>query len=161
MAAKAFTIDTQNSKASFEVKKLGLLTIKGSITDFTGEVMFDKDALDKSSFNVCVGPSTIDTGNAKRDEHLKSQDFFHVNKHPKICFHSNSIQSYSQGYQAIGELSILGVRKEVSIPFSLDENVFKGQFSLRRLDFNLGKKFPAFIVGKSIKVSIHCKIKNI
>lgn len=160
MAPNALTIDTQSAKVLFEVKKLGLLKIKGSITDFTGEVRFEEDALDKANFDVCVSPSTIDTGNAKRDEHLKSQDFFHVNKHPKICFQSTFIESNSKGYQAIGILSMVGVSKEVSIPFSLENEVFKGKFSLNRSDFNLGEKFPAFIVGKSIQISITCKIAN-
>ncbi|HKL03242.1 MAG TPA: YceI family protein [Cryomorphaceae bacterium] len=160
MAPNTLSIDTKNSKASFDVKKLGLFTIKGSITDFTGEVHFDKDALDKSNFKVCVSPSTIDTGISKRDEHLKSQDFFHVNKHPKICFQSTSIQSNHKGYRAIGILSILGTTKEVNILFSLGSDALHGKLTLNRSNFNLGKKFPAFIVGKTIHISIKCTIAN-
>ena len=160
MASKALTIDTQSAKVSFVVKKLGLLKIKGSITDFTGEVRFEKDALDKANFDVCVSPSTIDTGNVKRDEHLRSEVFFHVNKHPQICFQSTSIQANSKGYQAIGKLTMVGVSKDVSIPFSLRGDVFKGEFSLNRSDFSLGNKFPAFIVGKTIHIYIECKITN-
>jgi polyisoprenoid-binding protein YceI len=160
MAQNTLNIDTQNSEVAFEVKKLGLLTIKGSIAGFTGEVNFDETALGKANFNVCVSPSTIFTGNTKRDEHLRSQDFFYVNKHPQICFKSASIQSNTNGYQAVGKLSMLGVSKEVSIPFSLDSNTFQGDLTINRSDFNLGKKFPAFIVGKTIHISIKGKIKE-
>ena len=159
MASKSWTIENQNARVSFSVKKLGLITIRGNITDFTGEVAFDKDAIEQSRFTVCVSPSTIHTGNGKRDEHLKSKDFFHVNEHPKICFESTTVKKANDNYQAIGQLSILGVTREVSIPFSFVGGVIKGEFALNRLDYNLGEKFPAFIVGKTIQISINCKIK--
>jgi polyisoprenoid-binding protein YceI len=160
MTSESLTIDTANSEVAFAVKKLGFLTIEGTLTDFTGEIAFNKDALDEATFTVSIGASTIDTSNAKRDEHLKSKDFFHVNEHPKIHFQSTSIKSSAKGYQAIGKLSILGHSKEVSIPFSFEQGAFRGEFSLNRLDYKLGEKFPAFIVGKNIKISINCKIKN-
>jgi len=158
MASKPRTIDSSNSAVSFKVKKLGLLTIKGTITDFTGDVAFSKDALEDASFHVCVSPSTIDTGNVKRDEHLKSKDFFFVKEHPKICFQTTSIQAVNNGYKANGKLTIAEVSREISIPFSLSDGVFAGQFAINRMDFSLGKKFPAFIVGKTIQISIRCKI---
>jgi polyisoprenoid-binding protein YceI len=160
MTAESLNIDNAVSEVAFTVKKLGFLTIKGTFSDFTGEVTFQKDALDQANFNVSVGASTINTGNEKRDEHLKSKDFFHVNEYPKIHFQSTSIKSDAKGYQSIGKLSMLGVSREVSIPFSYNEGKFKGQFSLNRLDYTLGKKFPAFFVGKTIQISINCKIKN-
>lgn len=160
MATKSFTIDPQNSVVTFQVQKLGVFTIKGNIKGFTGDVSFSKDALVDASFNVCVRPATIDTGNSRRDEHLKSQDFFDVNNQPKICFQSTSIESISGGFMAIGELSMPGVAKETSIPFSFSDGVFAGKFTLNRLDYNLGKKFPAFLVGKTIQIRINCKIKH-
>jgi len=160
MATNVLDIDTQNAEVSFKVKKLGLITIKGSIAGFTGEISFDEGALDKSHFNVCVSPSTINTGNTKRDEHLKSRDFFYVNKHPNICFESTTVRSNAQGHQAVGKLSMLGFSKEISIPFSSDSGSFQGEFGLNRSDFNLGNKFPAFIVGKTIHISISFKVKK-
>jgi len=160
MALNASTIDTQNAKLSFEVKKLGILTIKGKITDLNGEVAFGKDSLEDAHFNVCISAVTIDTGNPKRDEHLKSKDFFYVNEHPKICFQSTSVKRIDDHYQAFGKLTMLGITNSVTIPFSFINGVFTGQFVLNRSDFNLGKKFPTFIVGKNIKISIDCKIKN-
>jgi polyisoprenoid-binding protein YceI len=112
-----------------------------------------------AKLNVCVSPATINTGNPKRDEHLKSQDFFHVDEHPQICFQSTSVKSDKNGYRVNGKLMMLGVTKEISIPLSFSEDVFSGSFSLNRLEYNLGKKFPAFFVGKTIEISIKCKIK--
>ncbi|WP_162342890.1 YceI family protein [Cyclobacterium salsum] len=159
MASKSLIIDHSSSEVSFQVKKLGIFTIKGRIEGFTGKVSFSKEALKDAHFDVCVSPSSINTGNAKRDEHLKSKDFFYVNEHPNICFQSTSTQATVSGYEAVGTLSILGITKKVSIPFSFSEGIFVGQFSINRLDFKLGEKFPALIVGKTIHITINCKIK--
>lgn len=102
MAKDKIEIDSPNSTVSFSVKKLGLLTVKGQISDFDGEIEFDKEDLDSSSFNVSIGASTIDTGNQKRDEHLKSKDFFFVKEHPKISFISTSIVEKEGKYQVKG-----------------------------------------------------------
>ena len=158
MASNVLTIDPHISKISFSVKKLGFLTISGTMADFTGEVSFPKEDLADANFNVCVSPSTIDTGTAKRDEHLKSKDFFFVNEYPKICFQSTYVNSDAGGYKAIGDLTILGVTREVSIPFIFSDDFFVGQFAVNRSDFKLGEKFPAFIVGKTIQITIKCKI---
>lgn len=107
MAIKSLIIDTSSSEVSFQVKKLGIFTINGSINGFTGDVYFSEEAFTDANFNVCVSPSSINTGNAKRDEHLKSKDFFFVNEHPKICFRSTSIQSKGNGYEAAGNLTLL------------------------------------------------------
>jgi len=159
MSSDVLIIDSQHSKVLFEVKKLGFLTIRGSLSDFTGEITFNKDTLKQANFSVGISPETIDTGSAKRDEHLKSQDFFHIKKYPEISFQSTSVKSDKNGYQAIGNLSMLGTTKEISIPFSISDREYIGNFKLNRLDYSLGKKFPAFIVGKEIQISIKCNIK--
>ena len=159
MAKDKIEIDSPNSTVSFSVKKLGLLTVKGQISDLDGEIEFDKEDLDSSSFNVSIGASTIDTGNQKRDEHLKSKDFFFVKEHPKISFISTSIVEKEGKYQVKGNLTMLETTKEVSIPFTFINKVFSGEFSLNRKDYKLGAKFPALIVAKTIQISINCKIK--
>lgn len=159
MAKDKLEIDTTNSVVSFRVKKLGLITVKGRLSDFDGEIEFNQEALSRSFFNVSIGSSTVDTGNQKRDEHLKSKDFFYVKEHPKISFKSTSIEGIEGKYQAIGELTILETTKKVSIPFTFNNNVFSGTFFLQRKDYGLGAKFPALVVAKTIEISINCKIK--
>ena len=156
MTSTSMTINVQKSKVTFEIKKLGILTVKSTINDFTGQIFFDKNALADLAFNVCVNPITIDTGNIRRDKHLRSKDFFHVHEHPAICFRSTSLQSDENGYRAIGDLSMLGVTNEISIPFSFSGGIFSGTFTLNRLEYGLGIKFPAFIVRKTISISINC-----
>jgi len=159
MTLKTLEIDTSQSKVSFHIKKLGFLTIKGALADFQGNIAFDDNDLENSKLDVSVGVITIDTGNAKRDEHLKSNDFFYVKEFPKIKFQSTKIRKEKDQFLAIGQLTILNKTNEVSIPFSYKNKSLKGNFSLNRLDYDLGKKFPTFIVGKTVQISVNTKIK--
>lgn len=159
MVSETLKIDTLTSKVQFSTKKLGFLTVRGTLSDFSGRISFDKDDVDNSLFEICVSAVTISTDNPKRDEHLKNEDFFFVKNHPSICFKSTSVQKENGNYIAVGKLTILETTKEVSIPFTFNKDIFSGQFSINRFDYDLGKKFPAFVVGKTIQISINCKIK--
>ncbi|MEN0006425.1 MAG: YceI family protein [Bacteroidota bacterium] len=158
MTAKLWKVDTSNSEASFSIKKLGLLTINGTLSSLTGAIHFSEDDLGASAFDVCVSTNTIDTGSAKRDEHLKNADFFAVEQYPTICFKSTAIEKTATGYQATGNLIMLGTTKEISIPFTFQQGTFTGSFSINRMDYQLGSKFPAFIVGKTVQITIACKV---
>ena len=118
MVSLKTTIDTSQSQVSFHIKKLGFLNIKGSIDDFQGNISFNENDIENSNLNVSISPVTIDTGNAKRDEHLKSKDFFNVKENPKISFQSTKIIKEKEQFLAIGQLTILTKTNEVSIPFS-------------------------------------------
>lgn len=155
---KVLKIDANASTANFSVKKIGILTVKGSLSDLNGTIIFDENDLNNASFDVSANTATINTGNEKRDEHLKSEDFFFVKNYPSIRFKSTSIKKENDTYQAIGNLTILETKKEVSIPFTFENNVFSGSLSLNRLDYNLGKKFPTFFIGNHIQILINCKI---
>jgi polyisoprenoid-binding protein YceI len=159
MAAQAPVIDSSNSKVSFSLKKLGFLNIQGSVGNLEGSIIFDENNFEKSNFDVSVSAQTIDTKNAKRDEHLKNKDFFSAEEFPKIHFQSTEIRRLNNHFIAVGKLSLLHKTNEVSIPFTFENKTLKGDFSLQRLNFELGKKIPSFIVGNEIKVSIHAKLK--
>ncbi|MEL0215520.1 MAG: YceI family protein, partial [Burkholderiaceae bacterium] len=76
-----------------------------------------------------------------------------------ISFQSTKIITEKEQFLAIGQLTILNKTNEVSIPFSYENRSLNGNFSLNRLDFDLGVKFPSFIVGKTVQISINTKIK--
>lgn len=159
MATEALMIDNTSSKAIFTVKKLGLLTIKGTITGFSGQIEFDPKDLDDASFDINLKVATINTGTDKRDEHLRSADFFSVETIPYIHFKSTSIEKSGNKYQATGQLTIVATSKEVRIPFEFEQGTFKGALSLNRLDYSLGKKFPTFFIGNPINIAITCKVQ--
>ncbi len=159
MSAKILTIDSSSSEAAFSVKKVGFITVKGTLSDFSGQITFDKEDVENSSFEVSVNTNTIKTDSAKRDEHLRNQDFFDVDNYPNISFKSTSIQSSGTQFKALGNLTILQTTKSIEIPFDYNNGVFSGNFFINRLDYGLGKKFPSLIVGKTIQISISCKTK--
>ncbi|GAB5550621.1 MAG: hypothetical protein Sapg2KO_02120 [Saprospiraceae bacterium] len=159
MATETLNIDSATSQASFTVKKLGLITVKGTLKDFSGSINFDEKDLSNSSFETSLAVSTINTGTPKRDEHLKSADFFAADTYPEISFRSTAIENIGGKYQATGQLTIQDLSKEVIIPFDFKNGTFKGAFSLNRLDYNLGKKFPTFFIGNNIEIAITCKVK--
>lgn len=152
-------VDSVRSNISFKIKKLGLLTVTGNLPDMTGRISFDEDNLANSFFDVHLSAVNIDTGNSKRDEHLRSEDFFFVRNYPSIRFESSSISKFESGFKAVGELILIGNAKTLEIPFTFQNGIFEGQLVLNRFDFSLGKKFPGFIVGKNVTVNIICKTK--
>ncbi|MEM6845437.1 MAG: YceI family protein [Bacteroidota bacterium] len=153
-------IEGAESKASFSVKKLGFITVTGDLSNISGTIHFDPDDLSSCLFDINVPTSTINTNNEKRDEHLRTQDFFFVEQHPDISFQSTVVGQENGHYFTSGNLHLLGTTQEVKLPFSFEEGVFKGDFSLNRFDYALGKKFPSFFVGKTVQISIHCKTKT-
>ncbi len=146
-----------SSKVSFNVKKLGFINVKGVLSNLNGEISFSKENVSNSSFNISLSTNTINTGSKKRDEHLKSEDFFNVDNYPTINFRSTSIIDLDGKYLAVGKLTILETTRELEIPFEFENNTITGQFSLNRLDYNLGK-IPSFIVSKTIHILINCKV---
>lgn len=105
----------------------------------SGLVKFDDKDLPSSVFDLCIDASTINTGNSKRGEHLKKDDFFHVGKYPSICFKSESIVKNGSTYAAIGKLNMRGIEKEVRISFTYKDHVLPGKLTLRRQDYGVGK----------------------
>ncbi len=156
--AKELNIDTSSSKVSFSVKKLGLLTVRGTLSDFNGKIHLDKTDLNTSFFDINISPISITTGNPKRDEHLKSKDFFFVKNYPNISFKTTSIHKSNGLFIAKGRLTILETTQEVEIPFNYIKNVITANFTINRLDYNLGEKTPSFVVGKTVNVLIDCSI---
>ena len=156
MAAVQRTIDSEKSTVSFSIKKLLLLTIKGQFSSLSGTIVFDENHPENSSFDVRVGSATVNTQNEKRDEHLRTADFFDVQNHPTIAFRSSSVSQEGGGYLAQGQLQLLGQSQALSIPFTYQDGRFEGTFELRRSDYGLGRKFPTLVVGDAVRVNIHC-----
>ncbi|MEM0995493.1 MAG: YceI family protein [Bacteroidota bacterium] len=147
-------IDTARSEATFSLKKLGLITVRGQLKDMQGEIIFSADNPAGSSFNVCVGTASISTGNPKRDEHLRNEDFFAVAEFPTVCFRSTLVERQGEQFRATGDLTIRGTTKRVVIPFGYTDGQFTGELTINRADFGLGKKFPGFFVGKHVQITI-------
>lgn len=155
---KAQTIDTKKSEVSFKITGGGFFNVKGTFTGMQGNFNFNDTDLENSSFDICIQTTTIDTNNEKRDTHLKSEDFFSVEQYPEICFKSTSVDTQNNAYVTTGELTMHGVTKTVSIPFTFKNNRFEGTIEINRFDYNIGKDFGPFRVGETATVTITCQV---
>lgn len=158
-SVKAQSINSEKSIVNFEVSNMGFNTVEGNFKGMTGVIVFDDNALVISSFTVCVDANTVFTDNEKRDAHLKKEDFFNTLQFPAICFKSNSISKSEEVYVAKGMLEMHGITLEVEIPFTFENQVFKGKLLINRLDYKVGEGTGNFMVGNDVEMEIICVIK--
>ncbi len=116
--AADYQLDPPHSAVGFAVKHLTVSTVRGGFGEFSGAFNVDDADFTKSSFEVRIKTASINTQNERRDNHLRSPDFFDVANHPEIVFKSKRIEKSGDGYVAIGDLTIRGVTKEVPLRFS-------------------------------------------
>lgn len=154
----AQNINSEKSKATFKIENMKVKVVEGSFHGMTGNIVFNESDLSNSTFDICIKASTLNTGNEKRDDHLRTEDFFHVEKYPVICFNSESISRTSTGFVTKGKLTMHGVTKTFEIPFTFDGIQFRGELILNRLDFNIGNDTNTFMVSNKVVISIFCTV---
>jgi polyisoprenoid-binding protein YceI len=110
---KEFKIDPAHSEADFSIKHMAVSTVHGSFHAVAGMVKFDPADVAKSGVEATIDVSSVNTGVAARDTHLKSADFFDVAQFPTITFKSTSVSKVSGGYAITGDLTMHGVTKAV------------------------------------------------
>lgn len=112
--ADAWNIDPAHSTANFKVRHLMVTNVTGTFGAPSGSINIDDKDVTKSTVDAAVDATKVDTGIEKRDEHLKSADFFDVKKFPKLSFKSKSVAKAGDGLKVTGDLTIRGVTKEVT-----------------------------------------------
>jgi polyisoprenoid-binding protein YceI len=117
MAAQAhdWAIDKAHSEADFSVKHMGIGTVHGTFRGVSGVIHFDAGTPSVWSVDATVDVSTVDTGVAARDAHLKSPDFLDVAKYPTITFKSTGVKPAGSGYSILGNLTLHGVTRPVEL----------------------------------------------
>lgn len=152
-------INTQESGVTFEIGNMKVNTVEGSFDGMKGDVNFNPKDLKNSSFEVTIDAATVNTGNSKRDKHLKQDDFFGVEKYPTIKFKSDEVvRSKKEGYHiAKGNLTIRNISKAVKIPFTYKNGVFEGTLKINRYDYSIGKEYNTFTISEETTVKIVCK----
>ena len=99
-----YIIDTPHSAAQFKVRHMMIANVKGEFSKLSGTVSFDPADPTASTVEATVDVSTINTRDAQRDEHLKSEEFFDVNKHPQITFKSKKVTGSTEiSYDLLGD----------------------------------------------------------
>jgi len=165
---RQYPIDMNHSTVGFSVPIMGGLSkVSGKFTDFNINLTNDEKDITKSSVNVVIKTASVDTGIEGRDKHLRTADFFDVEKFPEITFQSSRIEKRGKQLIAHGTLTMHGVSKEIALPFTVtgvDENAdktkknvgYSASITLNRRDYGISythKTVPNFI-GDNITVEI-------
>jgi len=117
--AKDWKIDPAHSEADFAIKHLSISTVHGSFRGLSGVIKFDPADVAKSGVEATIDVTSVDTGVAARDTHLKSPDFFDVAKFPTMTFKSTGVHKAGDHFDVAGDLTLHGVTKQVVL--RLDE----------------------------------------
>jgi polyisoprenoid-binding protein YceI len=167
-ATRTYKIDKSHSEAIFQVRHL-VTKVRGRFTDFEGAIEFNEANPEQSSVHFTINTTSIDTAEPDRDKHLRSADFFEVEKFPQITFVSKRIvKRGAETYDVTGDLSIHGVTKEVVLPvahmgkakdpWGNDRIGFEAESSLNRKDYglhwNAALETGGFLVGDDVKISL-------
>lgn len=171
--ASTWDIDTAHASAGFTVKHLGITNVNGVLGPVTGTIELDDKDITKSKLNVSIDVKGIDTRNGKRDDHLKSPDFFDVEKNPTATFKSTKIEKAGEKLKITGDLTMHGITKSVTLDAEVSgevENPFsKGMTRaatatgvLNREDWGLKWNAPlannGLVVGKEVKLTIEAEL---
>lgn len=123
-----WNVDPNHSSASFAVKHLMVSTVRGNFNSVKGIVDYDPAKLAASKANLTIDVSSLDTRNERRDNHLRSPDFFDVQKFPTITFTSKKVIPGSEGkFKLVGDMTMHGVTKEVTFEVTGPEKPIKDQ----------------------------------
>ncbi len=143
VSADTYKLDPVHSMIVFKVNHLGVSNTYGRFNGPTGTFVTDDG---KESFEASVATDNIDTGNPKRDQHLKSPDFFNSKQFPELTFKSTGVKKTGDNYEVTGDLTIHGVTKSVTVPLTKvgEANTpmgaregFEGTFTLKRSDYGM------------------------
>ncbi len=118
-APEVYEIDPVHSTVSFKVRHF-FTEVPGRFKDFSGTITVDLEDLEQSSAEATINAASIDTANEKRDKHLRSADFFDVEKYPEIVFKTKGVEPTGEEAAKVkGQLTIHGVTKEVELDAKL------------------------------------------
>jgi polyisoprenoid-binding protein YceI len=118
-----WAVDNAHSHFGFSVPHMVVSEVEGQFKTFQGKVTLDEKDPSKSQVEFSIDAASISTDNDDRDKHLKSADFFDVQKFPKLNFKATKISKAGKGYKLTGDLTIHGVTKQVTLDATLSEPI--------------------------------------
>ena len=114
----AWTVDTAHTTVGFSARHMGLSKVRGQFTSFRGEIEGDPDDITSAKGRLEVDMASVDTGSPDRDQHLRSADFFDVERFPTMTFVSKSVAPDGDGiYKVVGDLTIKDITREVELTY--------------------------------------------
>jgi polyisoprenoid-binding protein YceI len=168
MTTHTWNIDASHSGINFSIRHMVVSKVRGRFTKYAGTLTLGED-LTSAIVDATIAAESIDTGTAQRDAHLRSADFFDVEKFPELKFRSKRIEKVDDThYLLIGDLTIRGVSREVHLdveyggrakdPWGNERLGFLARGSLDRKDFGLGwnqvLEAGGFLVGDRVEIEL-------
>lgn len=164
-----WSLDPTHTHIGFSVKHMMVSTVRGRFTQYSGTLNLDEQDFTRSSVEGEIEVASIDTGNADRDNHLRTNDFFDAPSYPTIHFKSTRIERKGDDtYQVYGDLTIKGITKEVGLdvetsgihknPWGQTVTGFSATGTLDRKDFGIAFNAPletgGVLVGDRVKLEL-------
>ncbi|MEW5850282.1 MAG: YceI family protein [Myxococcota bacterium] len=172
-SASTWELDASHSQVGFGVKHLMVSTTKGNFKKFSGTLTLDDKDVTKSNVVVDIDTASVDTDEPKRDEHLRSPDFFQSDKFPKMSFKSTKVEKQGEALLVTGDLTIRGVTKpvvlkvegfgpEVKDPWGNTRRGAVATTQIKRSDFGLtwnkSLETGGVVVGDEVAINIECEL---
>ena len=162
-------IDPAHSSLAFTVRHMGISNVHGHFAKFSGSASIDDSDITKSSVNVTIDATSIDTNVQMRDNDLRSPGYFDAQQFPTITFKSKSVSRAGDNkLKVVGDLTMHGVTKEVTLdvdgpsaPIKMGPNMRRGlaaTTTVNRKDFGIGSKPSSAAVGEQIKIDIDAEL---
>lgn len=162
-----YDIDASHTSAAFSVRHAGIAKVRGTIAVSSGTITVGED-LESSSVTAELDAQSVNTGDAGRDGHLKSADFWHADEKPTWTFSSTSIKADGDDYVILGDLTINGITKGVELeteftgtakdPFGNNRAGFEAALEINRKEFgltwNASLETGGFLVGDKVKITL-------
>lgn len=153
-------INPEKVEVNFKIKNFGFW-VEGSVSGLEATVFFDPSNLEESKIEGVVSASSINTDNTTRDKHLRSEDYFHVDKFPKLRMVSSKITQGEGVFNFYGKLSMHGISKDITFPFIFatrdGDALLTARFVVNRQDFEIGPSGPP---GDEVHVNLGIAFKK-
>jgi len=169
-AADTYTVDASHTTVGFSVRHMGISNVKGTFPKVSGTLQLNEKDITKSTVDIVIEAASIDTNNEKRDAHLQGADFFETATFPTITFKSKAVTKTPTGFVVNGDLTMKGVTKTVSIPFTLvgpKEHPMmpvymvgvEGSLMVNRRDYNINYGMAA-MVGDEVSIDLQVEFNR-
>jgi len=169
VAAAEFELDRAHSSVEFTVKHLAISKVSGQFQDFDATFSFEPGKPETWQAQATIQAASIYTGNKDRDDHLRSEDFFHVAEYPTLTFVSTGVEVTGENTaKLMGDLTIHGVTKPVVLDLEINGMVdfmgttkagFEARTKINRKEFGLTwskvLETGSLVVGEEVEISLH------
>ncbi len=174
--AQTWNFDKAHSTIGFSAKHMLISNVAGKFEDYDGQVTFDGKNLEAGTVNLTINVQSINTDNGARDKHLRSSDFFDMEKYPTITFKSTKVvKGEGNNFKLTGDLTMKGVTKSVTLdcvlngiitdPMGASRAGFSGTGMIKRHDFNIAwdnkLQDGSYIVGEDIAINLQIELTKV